>query len=240
LRETQTGDKKFMEERRNIPRREFVDRYFPHLVNIVKRVGKPNTPNIEFNDLLNSAVIGLLKCVDRYDPDKGEFFTFAYGRIKGEIIDCLRSNDEFKRSSRALVKKYEATYNEMANENPDFIPEFDDVVDRLELDDRQRKALAILLTPEDSMRQHIKSFVKDPEEIIDKLNDQQILQAKLPDAIKELSEKQRYVLDNYYFHEKTLKSIANELGLTESRISQIRKEAIANLQIKLKTIKVIF
>jgi RNA polymerase sigma factor for flagellar operon FliA len=138
------------------------------------------------------------------------------------------------------VKKYEATYNEMANENPDFIPEFDDVVDRLELNDRQRKALAILLTPEDSMRQHIKSFVKDPEEIIDKLNDQQILQAKLPDAIKELSEKQKYVLDNYYFHEKTLKSIANELGLTESRISQIRKEAIANLQIKLKTIKVIF
>lgn len=228
-----------MEERRNIPRREFVDQYFPHLVSMVKRIGTPNTPNIEFNDLLNSAVIGLLKCVDRYDPDKGEFFTFAYGRIKGEIIDCLRKNDDFKRSSRTLVKIYEATYNEMANENPDFIPEFEDVANRLKLSDRERKTLAVLLTPEDSMREHIRSFVKDPEEIIDKLNDQQILQVKLPEAIKELNEKQKYVLENYYFHEKTLKSIAKELGLTESRISQIRKQAIANLQMKLKTIKVI-
>lgn len=226
-----------MNERRNLPRREFVEQYFPYIRNMIIRMGRSLPPDMEFNDLLNSAVIGLITSIDRYDPEKNDsFISFAHSRIRGSILDTFRKHDKLTRTSRDLVKRYEKAKLHLANNN-ETEPDFGDVVEYLKLKTEQIRSLAVLLTPDESLRRQVEELVNSPETILEKINTKDIIKIRLPDAINHLNEKEQKVITSYFYNKETLKEISEELNLTESRISQIKKAAVNKLKTKLKVIE---
>src|SRR5690606_37212658 len=96
----------------NLDRRQLAEQYMPYVRSIAGKVKKTVAKEIEFDDLVEYGMIGLLEAADRYDPSHGaNFMTFAYYRIRGAIYDGLRGMGWMSRSEYA-----KARFEERANE----------------------------------------------------------------------------------------------------------------------------
>lgn len=168
---------------------------------------------IEFDELVNIGVIGLIKAIERYDKDKAKFSTYAYIKIRGEILDYLRSLDILPRGLREKIKK-----GEVVDENMD-IPISNS---------------AIFLSIEKSINgtddlkfiDVLVSKLETPEEYAEKLE----LREKLLKVLNTLSEKEKQILQMIFFEEKDLKEISEKLNISVSRISQIKSQALLKLR----------
>ncbi len=168
---------------------------------------------IDFDELVNTGIIGLMKAIERYDKDKAKFSTYAYIKIRGEILDYLRSLDVMPRSMREKIK--EENLEEGKN-----LP---------------LSRTAIMVSIE-------KAIVTGEEEfkIIDTLSSERIspeeevirddLREKLLKAIDLLNEKEKITLQMLFFEEKSLQDVADVIGVSVSRVSQIKSEAVKKLK----------
>ncbi len=168
---------------------------------------------IDFDELVNTGIIGLMKAIDRYDKDKAKFSTYAYIKIRGEILDYLRSLDVMPRSMREKIK--EENLEEGKN-----LP---------------LSKTAIMVSIE-------KAIVNGDEEfrIVDTLVSDRIspeeevikddIKEKLLQAIETLNEKEQIALQMLYFEEKSLQEVADVLKVSVSRVSQIKSEAVKKLR----------
>ncbi len=168
---------------------------------------------IDFDELVNTGIIGLMKAIDRYDKDKAKFSTYAYIKIRGEILDYLRSLDVMPRSMREKIK--EENLEEGKN-----LP---------------LSKTAIMVSIE-------KAIVSGDEEfkIVDTLTSDRIspeeevirddLREKLLKAIDMLNEKEKITLQMLFFEEKPLQEVAEVLNVSVSRVSQIKSEAVKKLK----------
>ncbi len=168
---------------------------------------------IDFDELVNTGIIGLMKAIDRYNKDKAKFSTYAYIKIRGEILDYLRSLDVMPRSMREKIK--EENLEEGKN-----LP---------------LSKTAIMVSIE-------KAIVSGDEEfkIVDTLTSDRIspeeevirddLREKLLKAIDMLNEKEKITLQMLFFEEKPLQEVANVLKVSVSRVSQIKSEAVKKLK----------
>ncbi|WP_293446486.1 sigma-70 family RNA polymerase sigma factor [Persephonella sp.] len=174
--------------------------------------------DIEFDDLVNVGVIGLMKAIEKYDSDKAKFSTYAYIKIRGEILDYLRSLDIVPRTVRDKIKK------EPPLEEGKSVPLSNTAV---------MVSIEKALSSDESLKivDTLVSKRETPEEEVIKEDQKE----KLLQAIDLLSEKEKKVLQMLYFEEKDLKSVADEINVSVSRVSQIKSEAIK----KLKSILVI-
>ncbi|HHG74842.1 MAG TPA: sigma-70 family RNA polymerase sigma factor [Persephonella sp.] len=174
--------------------------------------------DIEFDDLVNVGVIGLMKAIEKYDSDKAKFSTYAYIKIRGEILDYLRSLDIVPRTVRDKIKK------EPPLEEGKSVPLSNTAV---------MVSIEKALSSDESLKivDTLVSKRETPEEEVIKEDQKE----KLLQAIDLLSEKEKKVLQMLYFEEKDLKSVADEIKVSVSRVSQIKSEAIK----KLKSILVI-
>ncbi|HIE60064.1 MAG TPA: sigma-70 family RNA polymerase sigma factor [Persephonella sp.] len=168
---------------------------------------------IEFDELVNIGVIGLMKAIEKYDKDKAKFSTYAYIKIRGEILDYLRSLDILPRGLREKIKK-----GEIVDENMD-IPISNS---------------AIFLSIEKSINKTdnlkfidiLVSKLETPEEYAEKSE----LKEKLLKVLNTLSEKEKQILQMIFFEEKDLKEISKKLNISVSRISQIKSQALSKLR----------
>ena len=174
--------------------------------------------DIEFDDLVNVGVIGMMKAIEKYDSDKAKFSTYAYIKIRGEILDYLRSLDIVPRTVRDKIKK------EPPLEEGKSVPLSNTAV---------MVSIEKALSSDESLKivDTLVSKRETPEEEVIKEDQKE----KLLQAIDLLSEKEKKVLQMLYFEEKDLKSVADEINVSVSRVSQIKSEAIK----KLKSILVI-
>ena len=187
-------------------------------LNLVKKVASKiyyRIPKgeIEFDELVNIGVIGLLKAIEKYDKDKAKFSTYAYIKIRGEILDYLRSIDILPRGLRDKIKK-----GEIVDENMDIPLSNSAIFLSLEKaigDSEDLKFIDTLI-----------SKLESPEEYASKTE----LREKLLNAINQLSEKEKQILQMTYFEEKDLKEISEKLNISPSRISQIKSQAISKLK----------
>ncbi len=169
--------------------------------------------DIEFDDLVNVGVIGLIKAIERYDKDKAKFSTYAYIKIRGEILDYLRSLDIVPRTIRDKIKK------EPPIEEGKPVPLSNTAV---------MVSIEKALSSDESLK-IVDTLVSDkntPEEEVIKEDQKE----KLLEAIELLNEKEKKVLQMLYFEEKDLKTVAQELDISVSRVSQIKHEAIKKLK----------
>jgi RNA polymerase sigma factor, FliA/WhiG family len=195
--------------------------------------------SIELNDLIQAGVVGLLDCVDRFDASMGATFaTFASQRIRGAMIDELRSRDWLPRSARRNARAMEScmrrleqqlghppTEREIAAELGMSIEEYHQLLGDINN--------GHLLPLEELMEAGHEAEPEDEASVFETVSQEQ-LRKRLIAAIDTLPEREKQVLGLYYQEELNLKEIGAVLGVTESRVCQIHSQAVARLRAKLR------
>jgi RNA polymerase sigma factor FliA len=240
------------EERGTIPqnlREQIVLEHAPLIRYIVNRIAVRLPSHIDLDDLHNTGVIGLMDAIEKYDPDKNcKFKTYAEFRIKGAILDQLRSLDWVPRSVRQKSRRLERAYGEVEQRLGRQASE-EEVADSLGLQidkfhELMNQVRGISLVNLEEIRgngqdgDRTGSFADIIEDVTSenpfasfKLAEMKQL---IADTIGGLPEKERLVISLYYYEDLNMKEIGNILGITESRVCQIHTKSVLRLRSKLK------
>ncbi len=218
---------------------------------IVNRIAVRLPSHIDLDDLHNTGVIGLMDAIDKYDPEKNcKFKTYAEFRIKGAILDQLRSLDWVPRSIRQKSRRLEQAYSEVEqrlgrsateNEIADSLglqlPEFHFLLNQVR--GISMVNLDELRASGDSDQPLYGDIFEDvkAENPFASLKVRELRQA-VAECIGSLPEKERLVVSLHYYEDLNMKEIGNVLGITESRVCQIHTKAVARLRSKLRSVLV--
>lgn len=195
----------------------------------------------EFDDLVNCGVIGLIDAVDKFSLDRGvKFEAYAVLRIRGEILDYMRTQDWAPPSMRKKINMITKAYEEI--ENDPGVADIDEYVsDQLEMPIEQVQKIMTqsymfnLINFEDSINAVRSAPVREETLPENRLIDKE-LKGLLVELIDALPEKERLVITLYYYEGLLLKEIADIMGVSESRVSQIHSKVITKLKAKLKPV----
>lgn len=208
---------------------------------IVAEVSARYPRHVDRSELWNAGSLGLVEASRRFDPDSGiPFARYAAIRIRGAIIDSTRTRDWASRSVRrnlrdiqeAQVGVEEQTGRGASNAE---LAEFLDITQE-ELVKRQAQATTSSLLhldqpTEDQETSLIDSVVEKDREILpESALEQRELRGTLMDSVTHLPEVQAEVVSRYYLEGELLQDIADDMGLTEARVSQIRSEALMSMR----------
>ncbi|MBN1309121.1 MAG: FliA/WhiG family RNA polymerase sigma factor [Chitinispirillaceae bacterium] len=215
---------------------------------IVNRLAVNLPASVDRNDLVSSGVIGLIKAVESFEPERGfKFETFAGHKIRGAILDELRALDWVPRSVRQKSRELQRVYARLEN-RLGRIPYDDEVCKELGISLAEYEAMLSDVTPTTiiSLEEAMPDRGTDAKElkIIDSIEDpgsdnplKELGFNEVKDILKEtianLPEKEKLVVALYHYEELTLKEIGVVLDITESRVSQIHSKAILKLRAKL-------
>jgi RNA polymerase sigma factor FliA len=218
------------------------------LVNIIVGRLAISLPSwIDKRDLINSGVIGLIDAAKHFDHSKGvKFDTYASTRIRGSIIDELRSLDWIPRSTRDKSKEVEKAITELVKRLGRF-PNDIEIAEKLGWDmDQYHKTIDIIsgttLLSLDEMiaSSHNGDEVKridilggSEESVLHTMEHRELVD-NVAKVLTNLAEQERLVVALYYYEELTLKEIGLVLKVTESRVSQIHTTAVIKIRAKLK------
>lgn len=227
-------------------RERLILHYAPLVKYVAGRVAVGMPANVEHSDLVSYGIFGLMDAIEKFDVDKGfKFETYAITRIKGAIIDELRSVDWVPRSIRSRARKLEQAIQkleselrrspseeELAAELEWTVEELQDTLARVSM--TSVAALDEVLDIGDGDRISLVDTLQDltavlPEESYDDLETKQLLRQTLT----RLTEREQTVLGLYYFEGMTLSQVGDVLGVTESRVCQIHTKAVMSLRAKL-------
>ena len=233
-------------------REEMIIKYIPYVKYIASRIviGKP--PGVEYEDLISFGIIGLIDAIEKFDVSKGlKFETYATLRIKGAIIDELRKMSWIPKSAFSklafLNQKREELEANLNREPSDIelsksmgitldevrnIETFTNYVSVVSLDE--------VFFKNDEEDINLKNIVEDetspqPERILEE-DEKKSMLAK---SIDMLSDKDKTVLNLYYYEKLTLKEIGKILSISESRVSQLHSRALIRLRENMKKLKYI-
>ena len=202
--------------------------------------------NEQVDDLIQVGLIGLSEALTRYEANQGvQFETFATQRIRGAMLDELRGNDWMSRGSRKSQKEIEQAMRQLEHRlgrtplESEIAAEMDlSLVDYQTLLGKVRGTQLVYL--EDMARGHedddnfLDRHVGDSEADPANLLRGQRLREALVAAIKNLPEREQYIMSMYYEQDMNLKEIAAVLDVTESRICQLHSQSIARLRTKMR------
>jgi RNA polymerase sigma factor FliA len=231
-------------------RNRLIAQYAPLVKTIAGRMALRLPQHISQDDLKSSGIMGLLDAIDKYDADKGvEFKSYAEFRIRGAMIDELRSMDWVPRSVRRNAKKLSEAYSRV--ENREMRPARDEEVAaelEIEIEDFFRlldevKGISVL-HEFDAITQskHKPSPNDDDDQVnilgldvtpLESLNHTEAVMI-ISEAIDRLPKSERTVMSLYYYEELTMKEIGDVMGYTESRVSQLHTKAVIRLRNALK------
>jgi len=201
--------------------------------------------NVELDDLIQVGMIGLSDALSRFDTAQGvQFETFATQRIRGAMLDELRGSDWMSRGDRrqqrsieAAVHKLEQRLGRAPNEGEIAKEMGLTLSDYQELLHKVRGTQLVYLEDmtgddgdDDYLDRHVADEGSNP---LAMLNDHR-MRAALVEAIKNLPEREQYVMSMYYEHDMNLKEIAAVLKVTESRVCQLHSQSIARLRSRLR------
>ena len=222
--------------------------YSPLVKYVAGRMASGLPAHVDEADLISYGLGGLIAAVERFEPERRiKFETFAITRIKGAIIDELRSLDWVPRSVRAKAREIEKanamlehklqrapTDAEMARALETSIDDFQATLTRISnstivaldelwtLSDASGDQVSLLDTIEDP-------GAPDPAHELDAVE----MKDRLSDAVGNLPEREKLVIALYYYENLTLREIGEVLGVTESRVSQLHTKAVLRLKSRL-------
>jgi len=221
-------------------REQLVENYLS-LVNIIAgRIAISLPAHVDRDDLISSGFFGLLDAIERYDPARGnKFETYAGVRIRGSILDYLRSKDWIPVSLRQKIRKYEQTVSALeakfgrAATDKEIAAELGISMDDLNALLGRLNIATVIPLEEYAKVESTANQIPGPSENIEFKE----LQESLAAAIDKLPEKEKIVISLYYYEELTLKEISLILKLSEARISQLHTKAVFRLRGYLSRIK---
>ncbi|MGA3159702.1 MAG: FliA/WhiG family RNA polymerase sigma factor [Terracidiphilus sp.] len=212
---------------------------------LARRIHERLPQHVDIEDLVSAGVVGLMDAFSKFDPAKKvQFRSYAQFRIRGAILDSLRTLDwsprELRRKGRAVEEAIRVLSARMGH-TPD---EAEVAVEMaLELDEYQQllgdlKGLEIgtlhMERNEDSGEEELAYIPGRPEEdpLFCCLRGE--LEERLAEAIQNLPDRERLVMSLYYYEEMTMHEIGLALGVVESRVSQVHASAVVHLRGALK------
>jgi RNA polymerase sigma factor for flagellar operon FliA len=220
-------------------RERLILHYAPLVKFVAGRVASGLPPSIEQADLVSYGIFGLIDAIEKFDPARGfKFETYAIARIKGAIIDELRSIDWVPRSVRAKARAIEGAYSKLENQlrlTPDDTQLAHELgISEPELADWLSQISFVGLVALDELLLAGGSTVGDM--VVDPAHDPVAafevdeMKQLLADAINRAPDRERLVLTLYYYEGLTLSEIGEVLGVTESRVCQIHTKGILQLR----------
>ncbi len=222
-------------------REKLILEHLPQVKLIARRIHERLPVSVSLDDLISSGVIGLIAAIDRYDASHDvKLKTYAEYKIRGAILDSLRGLDWAPRQQRRRAKMIEAaiasleqthhrmpTEEEIAKELSVTVPQYQDWLS--EVRGLTLGSLENAGTEEDGcdLLRYLADSEEDwPSQIVERAE----LERLLAEAIDRMPQLERTVLSLYYYEEMTLREIAKIVDLHESRISQLKSQAILRLR----------
>ncbi len=233
-------------------RGQLILHYAPLIRYVAGRLAMRLPPHISIDDLISSGVMGLIDAIEKFDPSKkNQFKTYAEFRIRGAMLDELRSLDWVPRSLRKKASDLEKAYadlekrlgrpaedEEVAQALGISLDEFYQLLDQtknvtfLDIEMIRRRL------PDNNSEEDLFDLIADngDQDPFVRLNMSEVKEI-LKEAIQGLPEKEKLVVSLYYYEELTMREIGEIMGYTESRISQMHTKAILRLRAKLRAFK---
>ncbi|MHB9052938.1 MAG: RNA polymerase sigma factor WhiG [Thermoleophilia bacterium] len=241
--------RRYKEEGEPQARDRLILTYAPLVKYVAGRMGTNFPSHVDESDLISYGLLGLIGALERFEPERNiKFETYAITRIKGSILDELRSLDWVPRSVRSMARQIEKssaalenklhrapTDDEIATDLGITVKEFQEALTKISsssmvaleelwtVSSTGTESVALIDTIEDRNS-------KNPAEVVD-INE---VKERLAQAISNLPEREKIVIALYYYEGLTLREIGEVLGVTESRVSQLHTKAILRLKGRLK------
>ncbi|MCI9008789.1 MAG: FliA/WhiG family RNA polymerase sigma factor [Lachnospiraceae bacterium] len=218
-------------------KQELVMRYLYIVKTIAAQMRGVYAGSLQMEDIINEGVIAIMKGIDRYDPERdNKFETFISRRIRGMIIDLVRKNDWMPRDFRKQVRMIEETRIALGGDPTD-----EEIAQSMGMDVKkynklQRMSVIMnvlsldMLVDDEEEHQSLQLSSKDMSSQPEKAFLMEESRQVLAEAVSSLKEKEQMVISLYYVEELNMGQIAEILGVSEPRISQIHSSAIRRLK----------
>ncbi|MGH1505903.1 MAG: RNA polymerase sigma factor WhiG [Acidimicrobiales bacterium] len=219
--------------------------YAPLVKYVASRIAAGLPQNVDQADLVSYGMFGLIDAITKFDPGRGfKFETYAISRIKGAVLDELRSIDWVPRSVRAKAKSVERAMSKLESELHR-APTDEEIAEELELSMDQLNGIynqisSLGLVALDEMLSFnggdnltLGDTLADRTDGPGGAYERVEMRQMLAEAINKMSERAKIVLTLYYYENLTLAEIGSVLGVTESRVCQIHTKAVLQLRSRL-------
>ncbi|MFQ5481263.1 MAG: FliA/WhiG family RNA polymerase sigma factor [Nitrospinaceae bacterium] len=229
---------------------QIIKEYAPMIKYVANRIALRLPPHIEVDDLISVGVLGLIDAIEKYDPSRGaKFKTYAEFRVRGSILDELRSLDWVPRSVRQKASEMDQASQRLQGklgrppEDEELAEELGVSLDTLFSSLNETRSMPMLslddlgISKESGEQQSLLDCLAGKSDA-DPHNQLRLTELKqiIARAIESLPEKERLMISLYYYEELTMREIGEVLGITESRVSQIHSKAVFRLRNKLRTL----
>jgi RNA polymerase sigma factor for flagellar operon FliA len=219
---------------------QLVQRFVPLVKRIAYHLMARLPSSVQFDDLVQNGMLGLLDAINRYQEGFGaQFETYATQRVRGAMLDGLRENDWLPRQLRRELRRIEAAVTQLEH-TYGRAPSEQELADSLgmALGDYQKtlqeaRGHQLLYFEdfgeegdEDFLERHFTDNDADPARLLEDQNLRECLAA----AIENLPEREKLVMALYYEQELNLREIGEVMGVTESRVCQLHSQAILRLR----------
>ncbi len=230
-------------------RERLVLAYSPLVKYVAGKMGAGLPSYVDDADLISYGLTGLISAIERFEPSREiKFETYAMSRIKGSIIDELRSMDWVPRSVRMRAREFERANAKLEHKlhraptDQELADELEVTTDELQDHIQQISSSAVIALDElwsvsDSSGGQVSLLdtiedpnAADPEKSFDAIN----VKEQIAEAISRLPEREKLVVALYYYENLTLREIGEVLGVTESRVSQLHTKAVLRLKSRLQ------
>lgn len=219
-------------------RNDLVMHYRPLLNRVASRVGSTLPAFVDREDLASYGVFGLMDAISKFDLDKGvQFSTYASSRIRGAILDHLRSLDWVPRSVRSKVRELEEARHDLEADlgrepsNQELAVQLDISLEDLWLLQSEasvpRVGPLVVEDPEGNPESWTTHFdpTANPEQTMSGVEITELVSK----AVSGMSERSKTIVALYYIEEMTLANIGKLLGVTESRVCQLQSKVLSGL-----------
>ena len=229
-------------------REQLLMEHLPTVRFIARRIHERLPQHVELDDLVSAGMVGLIHAFSKFDhAKKVQFKSYAQFRVRGAILDSLRTLDwsprELRRKGRAVEEAIRALTQRLgrAPSEPEIALQMNIALNEYQTLLGDLKGLEIgslhMERSEDSGDEELAYVPGNPDEdpLFRCLKGE--MKQRLIDAIEDLPEKERMVLTLYYYEELTMKEIGLTLGVVESRVSQIHSSAVVRLRSALASLR---
>jgi RNA polymerase sigma factor for flagellar operon FliA len=222
-------------------REQLIMEHLPQVRLIARRIHERLPESVNLEDLVSTGIVGLISAIDHFDPSHNvKLKTYAEYKIRGAILDSLRGLDWAPRQQRKRAKQIEAAIASL-EQKLHGTPSEDQIAVQLDLTIEEYHEWLVDVrgvnlgslesaSPEEDGRDLLKYISDEEEHWPSRLLERSELEKLLAEAIEKMPPVERTVLSLYYHEEMTLREIAKIVDLHESRVSQLKSQAILRLR----------
>ena len=229
----------FSNSENKAPRDKLIMHYIYLIRYVISRIKVSLPPTFTYEDITSYGIEGLIDAIEKFIPNRGAHFeTYALTRIRGAIIDKIRSQDWLPRTIRRKIKEVKDTI-ELMKQDLGRTPTNSEVAEKMGI---EKERIDEILAQDNKVGSIYDKKTDDGSvEIIDTIEDEKFVQPdiamekndskkELEEAMKKLPERERTLLVCYYHENMTLKQIGDVINISESRVCQLHAQAIMKLR----------